>query len=82
MEPDYPTKQPKDAVADALTDRNSDPDATAEAQDGSLKVHGDKLARSSSPQTGRPDEGRSDESRSDESRSDDGPPDGSRDEGF
>jgi hypothetical protein len=29
-DPDYPTEQPKDPVADALTDRNSDPDAQAE----------------------------------------------------
>jgi hypothetical protein len=40
-DPNYPTKQPKDAVADALTDRNSDPGA--QVQDGSLKVHGDAL---------------------------------------
>lgn len=40
-DPNYPSEQPKDAVSDALTDRNSDPDA--QAQDESLKVHGDAL---------------------------------------
>lgn len=40
-DPNYPSEQPKDPVSDALTDRNSDPDA--QAQDESLKVHGDAL---------------------------------------
>lgn len=40
-DPNYPSEQPKDAVSDALTDRNADPDA--QAQDESLKVHGDAL---------------------------------------
>jgi hypothetical protein len=69
-DPNYPTEQPKDPVADALTDRNSDPGANA--QDGSLKVQGDALlhSRGSGGKTsaGEP--------------SDDGPPDGTRDEGF
>lgn len=42
-DPNYPVEQPKDPVADALTDRNADPDAHAQTQDGSLKVHGDAL---------------------------------------
>ena len=42
-DPNYPSEQPKDAVSDALTDRNADPDAQAQAQDESLKVHGDAL---------------------------------------
>jgi hypothetical protein len=69
-DPNYPSEQPKDPVADALTDRNSDPGANA--QDESLKVQGDALlhSRGSGGKTsaGEP--------------SDDGPPDGSRDEGF
>jgi len=67
--PNYPDEQPKDAISEALTDRNADPDA--EAQDGSLKVHGDKLMGSNRPQV-----------KGGTARSDDGPPDGSRDEGF
>jgi hypothetical protein len=74
-DPNYPTEQPKDRVADALTDRNSDPGA--DAQDGSLKVQGDALlhSRGSGGKTsaGEP---------SGDGVSDDGPPDGSRDEGF
>ena len=66
-DPNYPTEQPKDPVSDALTDRNADPEATAQAQDGSLKVHGDALLGSSGKQ---------------DDQSEDGPPDGSRDEGF
>lgn len=69
-DPNYPTEQPKDPVADALTDRNSDPDANA--QDGSLKVHGDALRQA---------HGSGGKSSAAEP-SDDGPPDGSRDEGF
>jgi hypothetical protein len=41
-DPNFNSEQPKDAVSDALTDRNSDPDALA-SQDQSLKVHGDAL---------------------------------------
>ena len=44
--PDYPTKQPKDPVDDALIDRNSDPDAIARAEPSRPhddKRHGDKL---------------------------------------
>jgi hypothetical protein len=41
-DPNFNSEQPKDAVSDALTDRNSDPDALA-SQDESLKVHGDAL---------------------------------------
>jgi hypothetical protein len=40
-DPNFHSEQPKDAVADALTDRNADP--AARPQDESLKVHGDKL---------------------------------------
>jgi len=64
-DPNFRSEQPKDAASDALTDRNADPDA--QAQDGSLKVHGDKL-RAASPRQ--------------EDASQDGPPDGTRDEGF
>ena len=64
-DPNFRSEQPKDAVSDALTDRNADP--AARPQDGSLKVHGDKL-HAADP---RQEEG-----------SQDGPPDGSRDEGF
>jgi hypothetical protein len=39
--PDYPTNQPKNPVDDALVDRNSDPDARAQAEP--TKKHGDKL---------------------------------------
>jgi len=39
--PDYPTKQPKNPVDDALVDRNSDPDAIARAEPS--KKQGDKL---------------------------------------
>jgi hypothetical protein len=74
-DPNYPTEQPKDAVADALTDRNSDPGA--DAQDASLKVHGDAL-RQSRGSGGKTSAGEP----SDNGVSDDGPPDGSRDEGF
>jgi hypothetical protein len=69
-DPNYPTEQPKDPVADALTDRNSDPGANA--QDESLKVQGDALLHSRGS-GGKDSIGES---------SDDGPPDGSRDEGF
>ena len=41
-DPNFNSEQPKDPVSDALTDRNSDPDALAR-QDESLKVHGDAL---------------------------------------
>ena len=40
-DPNFRSEQPKDAVSDALTDRNADP--AAQPQDASLKVHGDKL---------------------------------------
>ena len=69
-DPNYPSEQPKDPVSDALTDRNSDPGATAQKE--SLKVQGDALLDS---------RGSGGKSSADE-RSDDGPPDGSRDEGF
>ena len=50
-DPNYPTEQPKDPVADALTDRNADPDA--QVQDAPLKVHGDALLQGkSSSQSG------------------------------
>ena len=75
-DPDYPTEQPKDPVADALTDRNSDP--AADAQDASLKVHGDALLHS----RGAGGKASAGEPSRDDDRSDDGPPDGSRDEGF
>jgi hypothetical protein len=61
MEPNYPTKQPKDPVADALTDRNSDPEA--QAQDAPLKVHGDELLGSSGPQVEDTDDLQPDEQR-------------------
>jgi hypothetical protein len=69
-DPDYPSEQPKDPVADALTDRNSDPEA--QAQDAPLKVHGDALLGS---------RGAAAAPSNDESSAD-GPPDGTRDEGF
>jgi hypothetical protein len=65
-DPNYPSEQPKDPVADALTDRNSDPDALA--QDAPLKVHGDALLEPRGAAKAEP--------------SADGPPDGTRDEGF
>lgn len=74
-DPNYPTEQPKDPVADALTDRNSDP--AADAQDESLKVHGDALLHSRGA-GGKAGAGE----RSRDGQSDDGPPDGTRDEGF
>ncbi|MDB4899406.1 MAG: hypothetical protein JWN53_1214 [Gemmatimonadetes bacterium] len=40
-DPNYPTEQPKNAVDDALVDRNSDPDALAASEP--LKNHGDAL---------------------------------------
>ncbi len=40
-DPNYPSEQPKDAVSNALTDRNADPDALV--QEAPLKVHGDAL---------------------------------------
>ena len=62
MEPNYPTEQPKDPVADALTDRNSDPDALA--QDAPLKVHGDALLHGTSTAHGeKKDDVRRDEPR-------------------
>lgn len=67
--PNYPDNQPKDPISEALTDRNSDPEA--QVQDAPLKVHGDQLLGSSKPQVESAD-----------ARSDDGPPDGTRDEGF
>ena len=74
-DPNYPTEQPKDPVADALTDRNSDPAADAQAE--SLKLHGDALLHSrgagGKPGAGEPTR---------DGQSDDGPPDGTRDEGF
>lgn len=70
----YPDEQPKDPVSDALTDRNADP--AAQAQDESLKVHGDALLGSKSTK------GAEDAADAADSRSDDGPPDGTRDEGF
>lgn len=42
-EPNYPTEQPKNAVDDALVDRNSDPDAIAEPAAEPLKREGDAL---------------------------------------
>ncbi|HUQ45826.1 MAG TPA: hypothetical protein VM033_04210 [Gemmatimonadaceae bacterium] len=48
-DPNDLSKQPKDPVADALTDRNADPDAHAEPQDASLKVHGDALLQGKRP---------------------------------
>jgi hypothetical protein len=74
-DPNYPTEQPKDPVADALTDRNSDPGADAQAE--SLKLHGDALldSRGDGGKAGAGDPPR-------DERSDDGPPDGTRDEGF
>ena len=55
-DPNYPSEQPKDAVSDALTDRNADPDALA-PQDESLKVHGDALlnGRNASAPAGKDD---------------------------
>jgi len=50
--PDYPTKQPKDPVDDALIDRNSDPDATARAEPS--KNHGDKLMENAPPDNEKP----------------------------
>jgi hypothetical protein len=47
-DPNYPTEQPKDPVADALTDRNADPDALT--QESPLKVHGDALLHGTSAQ--------------------------------
>lgn len=44
-DPNDKSDQPKDGVADALTDRNSDPDA--EARDEPLKYHGDALLHGS-----------------------------------
>jgi hypothetical protein len=72
-DPNYPDEQPKDPVSDALTDRNSDPEA--QAQDAPLKVHGDALLGTHGASVERGADQRS-------SDSDDGPPDGSRDEGF
>jgi hypothetical protein len=57
-DPNYPTGQPKDAVGDALTDRNSDP--AAEVQDEPLKVHGDALLGTSESQVGKKDDRRRD----------------------
>jgi hypothetical protein len=58
-DPNYPSEQPKDAVSDALTDRNSDPDALA-PQDEPLKVHGDALlhGRKGSESGGKDEAGR------------------------
>jgi len=50
--PDYPTKQPKDPVDDALIDRNSDPDAVARAEPN--KKHGDKLMENAPPDDKKP----------------------------
>ena len=50
--PDYPTKQPKDPVDDALIDRNSDPDAVARAEPN--KKHGDKLMDNATPDNEKP----------------------------
>jgi hypothetical protein len=41
-DPNYPTEQPKNAVDDALVDRNSDPDAVV-APSAPLKQEGDAL---------------------------------------
>ena len=46
-DPNSPTEQPNDPVADALTDRNADPEA--QAQDAPLKVHGDALLHGTTP---------------------------------
>ncbi len=50
-EPNYPTKQPKNAVDDALVDRNSDPDALA-VESEPLKHHGDALGDGSGSRQG------------------------------
>ncbi len=47
-DPNYPAEQPKGPVADALTDRNADPDA--QVQDAPLKEHGDALLHGTSAQ--------------------------------
>jgi hypothetical protein len=63
-EPNYPTEQPKDPVADALTDRNSDPDAQVQSQDAPLKVHGDAVLHGTSTARGdKQDDERRDERR-------------------
>jgi hypothetical protein len=49
-DPNHPAEQPKDPVADALTDRNSDPEA--QVQDAPLKVHGDAVLHGTSTQHG------------------------------
>ena len=59
-DPNYPTEQPKDAVSDALTDRNADPEA--QAQDAPLKVHGDALLHGkSAPDPTKPSDAQRDE---------------------
>jgi hypothetical protein len=60
-DPNYPSNQPKDPVSDALTDRNSDPEA--EVQDAPLKVHGDALLGSGGSQVKQSDDGPPDGSR-------------------
>lgn len=51
----YPDEQPKDPVSDALTDRNSDPEA--QVQDAPLKVQGDALLGSKASPGNRSDDG-------------------------
>ena len=55
-----PDPHPRDPVADALTDRNADPDA--QAQDAPLKVHGDALLHGkSAPDPTKPSDAQRDE---------------------
>ncbi len=51
-DPNYPTEQPKNAVDDALVDRNSDPDAIAAPEGEPLKRHGDALRDGSGSRQG------------------------------
>ena len=50
-DPNYPSAQPKNAVDDALVDRNSDPDAIVESEPP-LKRHGDALLDGSGSRQG------------------------------
>ena len=51
-DPNYPSDQPKNAVDDALVDRNSDPDALAPPESEPLKRHGDALLDGSGSRQG------------------------------
>ena len=50
-DPNYPSEQPKNAVDDALVDRNSDPDAVAAP--APLKLEGDALKDGSGSRQGQ-----------------------------